>query len=60
MSTFKLLDSALSGVAQWVGHHPANNKVISLIPSQGTRLSCGPGPWLDACKRQPINVSVTH
>ena len=27
---------ALPGVAQWVEHQPANQKVTSWIPSQGT------------------------
>ena len=30
------------------------------MPSQGTCLGCRPGPWLHACERQPINVSLTH
>ena len=29
---------ALTGVAPWVGHHPANQKVTGSIPSQGTCL----------------------
>ena len=51
---------ALAGVAQWIEHWPANQKVTSSIPSQGTCLGCGPGPQLGACKRQPIDVSLTH
>ena len=35
---------ALAGVAQWLEHQPANQKVTSSIPSQGTCLGCGPGP----------------
>ena len=34
-------------------------KVTSSIPSQGTCLSCGPGPQLGACERQLINVSLS-
>ena len=44
---------ALAGVAQWVGHHPTNQKVTSLTPGQGTCLGYMPGPWLGVCKRQP-------
>ena len=48
---------ALAGVAQWIEHGPANRKVVGSIPSQGTCLGCGPGPWWGACDRQPyINV----
>ena len=49
-----------AGVAQWVEHGPANQRVSSSIPSQGTCLGCGPGPWLRACERQPVNVSLTR
>ena len=35
---------ALAGVAQWIDSRPANQKVASLIPSQGTCLGWGPGP----------------
>ena len=40
--------NALSGVAQWVGHHPTKHKVAGSLPSQGTY------------KRQPIDVSLSH
>ena len=30
-------------VAQWIEHQPVNQKVTSLIPTQGTCLGCGPG-----------------
>ena len=34
-------------------------RVTSSIPSQGTCLGCGPGPWWGVCKRQPhANVSL--
>ena len=51
---------ALAGVAQWIEHQPANQKVTGSIPSWGTCLVCGPGPWLGPCNRQLINVSLTH
>ena len=44
--------TALAGVAQWIECWPANQKVTSSIPSQGTCLGCRPGPQLGACKRQ--------
>ena len=34
----------LAGAAQWTEHGPANQRVTSLIPSQGTCLGCRPGP----------------
>ena len=37
-------ESALAGVAQWTECRPVNQKVPSLISSQGTCLGCGPGP----------------
>ena len=33
-----------AGVAQWIEHWPANQRVAGSIPSQGTCLCCGPGP----------------
>ena len=39
----KMLETALASVAQWVECGPENQKVISLILSQGTCLGCGPG-----------------
>ena len=48
-----LLEDTLAGVAQWIEHGIANQRVAGSIPSQGTFLGCGPGlPW-GACKRQP-------
>ena len=35
---------ALGGVAQWIEHRLANQRVAGLIPSQGTCLGCRPGP----------------
>ena len=50
---------ALAGVAQWIEHRPVNQRVASLIPSQGTCLGCGPGPQQRAFKRQPhLGVSL--
>ena len=34
----------LAGVAQWIEHWPANQRVAGSIPSQGTCLGCGSGP----------------
>ena len=51
---------AQTAVAQWIEHQPANQRVTSSIPSQGTRLGCGPGPqcWWGRCQKQPhIDVS---
>ena len=50
----------LAGIAQWTECQPANGKVVSSNPSQGTCLGCRPGPWLGACERQPIDVSLTY
>ena len=58
MFTEEHLHIVLPGVAQWVGHHPKKQKVTRSIPSQGTCLGCGPGPWLGVCKGRPINVSL--
>ena len=30
----------------WLEYHPVDQKVMGLIPSQGTCLGCGFGPWL--------------
>ena len=51
---------ALAGVTQWTECRPANQRVAGPIPSQGTGLGCGPGPQLEACERQLINVSLTY
>ena len=56
--THKPAHAALAGMAQWTEFPPVNQKVAGSIPSQGTCLSCGPGPQLGACKRQPICVSL--
>ena len=44
---------ALAGVAQWIEHWPANQRVAGSIPSQGTCLACGPGPQCGVCESQP-------
>ena len=36
---------ALTGVTQWIECQPANQRVTSSIPSQGTCLGFGPGTW---------------
>ena len=51
----------LADVAQCVGcHHPENQKVASLIPSQGTCLGFKPGPQMRVSKRQPVVVCLAH
>ena len=50
----------LAGLAQWIECWPVNQKVAGSIPSQGTNLSCRPGPQLGAYERQLINVSLAH
>ena len=37
--------TALAGMGQWIEHWPVNHRVAGSIPSQGTCLGCGPGPW---------------
>ena len=45
--------------AQWIEHQPVNHRVSSLIPSQGTCLGFGLGPWWGVHERQPhIDVSL--
>ena len=39
------LACALAGVAQWIDCQPVNQRVAGFIPSQGTCLCYGPGPW---------------
>ena len=40
----ELTQLPLAGVAQWIEHWPAIQKVAGLIPSKGTCLGCGPVP----------------
>ena len=43
--TFKMkVKLVLAGVAQWIEFRPANQRVTSSLPSQGTCLGCGLGP----------------
>ena len=44
MQLIKNIASALAGVAQWIECQPVNQRVIGWIPSQGTFLTCEPGP----------------
>ena len=36
--------TVLAGVAQWIEHGPADQRVAGSNPSQGTYLGFGPGP----------------
>ena len=40
-----IIVSTLAGVAQWIECWPADQRVASSIPGQGTCLCCRPGPW---------------
>ena len=42
---------ALASVAQLVGHHPTNQKVTGLIPSQDTCLGYEFSPWLQQVQK---------
>ena len=53
----KRVVKALTCVAQLVGHHPAKQKVMGLIPDQGTCLGLRFCPWSCAYKMPQINVS---
>ena len=55
----KSSSSTLAGVAQWIEHWPANQRVTSWIPSQGTCLGCGLGPQWGVLEKQPhIDISL--
>ena len=57
----KVTLSAMAGVAQWIECQPANQRVTSSVPSQGTHLGCGPGSQLEPgsqVPKQPIDVSL--
>ena len=41
---FKNHNPVLAGVAQWIEHWTAKQRVPGLIPSQGTCLGCWSGP----------------
>ena len=48
-----------AGVAQWIEHQTAMQRVAGSIPSQGTCLGCRPGPQWGPSERQPhIDVSL--
>lgn len=53
----KETSTAPAGVAQVVGHCPANWKAACLIAGQGTCPGCGIGPGLGVYGKQLINVS---
>ena len=46
-------------VDQWIEHQPVNQKVTGSIPSQGTRLDCGPGLQLGALSNQLMLLSFS-
>lgn len=46
------------GEQKLVEHHPIYQKVVGLIASQGTYLSCEFNPWLH--QEETINVSLSH
>ena len=53
------MQSALAGVAQWIGCQPANQWVAGSVPSRGTCLGYRPGPQWGLPGRQPhIDVSL--
>ena len=57
-NSIRKISRALAGVAQWIEHWLANQRVTS-IPSQGTCLGCRPGRLWGVHKRQPhIDVSL--
>ena len=41
-------------------NQPANQRVASSIPSQGTCLGGGPSPHLGGCEKQPTDVFLAH
>ena len=50
---------ALAGMAQGIEYRPVHQSIAGSIPSQGTCLSCRPGPQWGACEGQPhIDVSL--
>ena len=52
---YKVIYTALAGVAQWIEHRPENQRVTGLIPSQGPCLGCRARSGLQwgVCERQP-------
>ena len=54
-----MFTSALTGVAQWIERRPANQRVASLIPSQGHMPGLRTRSPVGALERQPhIDVSL--
>ena len=53
IETIKRTSQSLAGVAQWTECWTSNQRVAGSIPSQGTCLSCRPGPQYGVCERQP-------
>ena len=51
---------ALAGVAQWIEHWPANQKVTGLIPGQGTCWGAGSVPGRGTSERQLLDVSLSR
>ena len=49
-----------SNPLSWLEHRPTPQKVVGLIPSQGTYLGCGLSPWLGVYGRQPTDVSLSR
>ena len=48
-----------NGVAQWIERWPADRKVTSAVPGQGTCLGRGPGPQYGMHERKPhIDASL--
>ena len=43
----------------WLDHCYVNQRLMGLIPGQGTGLGCRFGPWLWHIQRHPINVSLS-
>ena len=43
MSEYTILGRDPAGVAQWIEHRHANQRVPGSIPSQGTDVGCTPG-----------------
>ena len=55
---FRAVAGVRAALAWWVGCCSSKGKAV--VPNQGTRLGCEPGPWLGACKGQLIDVSLAH
>ena len=50
----------LASAAQLVGRGAMNWKVEGSIPGQGTRLSCGFGPWLWHMQEGTGSIFLSH